>query len=193
MPNTFGTISNPLLVRISVILTSFDFFCFHWNRRSCCKNRTRKIFRKDTAKHCVNIVYKYSCSIIQRAYNEYNKAITSGDKNAQKLKEAITAGSVSDGTEAYKYATELASKYNITVGAYQYREEIKQFLNDGRPKILKLADGRTWMIMIIDSLDEDNGSIEGYVHTSFSWVEIGNPESSSDLYENNFIDVNLEG
>ena len=35
--------------------------------------------------------------------------------------------------------------------------------------------------------------IEGYVHTSFSWVEIGNPESSSDLYENNFIDVNLEG
>ena len=84
------------------------------------------------------------------------------------------------------------TKEYTTVGAYQYREEIKEFLNDGKPKILKLGDGRTWMIMIIDSLDEDNGSIDGYVHISFSWVEIGNVESSVDLYENNFIDVNLE-
>lgn len=80
-----------------------------------------------------------------------------------------------------------------TIGAYAYREEIKKFLNDGKPKILKLTDGRTWMVMIVGSIDEDNSSVENCVYTSFSWVEIGDPESSSDLYNNNFIDVNLEG
>lgn len=85
------------------------------------------------------------------------------------------------------------TKEYTNVGAYAYREQIKEFLNDGHPKILKLTDGRVWMIMIVNSISEDNGTIEGYVHTSFNWVEIGDPESSSDLYNNNFIDVNLEG
>lgn len=85
------------------------------------------------------------------------------------------------------------TKEYTTDGAYSYREEVKQFLNDGRPKIMKLTDGRTWMIMVEGSIAEDNDSIENVVHTSFDWVEIGDPESSSDLYENNFIDVNLEG
>lgn len=85
------------------------------------------------------------------------------------------------------------TKEYTTVGAYSYREEVKQFLNDGRPKIMKLTDGRTWMIMVEGSIAEDNNQVENVVHTSFDWVEIGNPESSTDLYENNFIDVNLEG
>ena len=85
------------------------------------------------------------------------------------------------------------TKEYTTVGAYPYREEVKKFLNDGRPKIMKLTDGRTWMIMIEGGIAESNDSVENVVHTSFSWVEIGDPESSADLYENNFIDVNLEG
>ena len=66
-------------------------------------------------------------------------------------------------------------------------------MNDGKPKIMKLSDGRIWMISTTDGLTEDNGEVEHYVHHSFNWVEIGDPESSSDLYNNNFIDVNLEG
>ena len=80
-----------------------------------------------------------------------------------------------------------------TENAYQYREAIKDFLNDGKPKIMKLSDGRIWMISTTDGLTEDNGEVEGYVHHSFNWVEIGDPENSSDLYDNDFIDVNLEG
>lgn len=86
-----------------------------------------------------------------------------------------------------------ATKEYTTEGGYRYREEIKDFLNDGKPKILKLTDGRTWMVMIVGSIEEDNSYVENCVHTSFSWVEVGNPESSSDLYNNDFIDVNLEG
>lgn len=79
-----------------------------------------------------------------------------------------------------------------TENDYIYREDIKAFLNDGKPKIMKLSDGRIWMIATTDGLTEDNGEVEHYVHHSFNWVEIGDPESSSDLYNNNFIDVNLE-
>lgn len=51
----------------------------------------------------------------ERAYNDYNKSITAGDENAQKLKDAVTSGFVTEGSDAYKYATELAKKYNIEV------------------------------------------------------------------------------
>lgn len=77
--------------------------------------------------------------------------------------------------------------------AYEYREEIKAFLNDGKPKIMKLTDGRNWMICTTDGISENNDDIEGYVHHSFSWVEIGDPENAGDLYYNNFIDCNVEG
>lgn len=80
-----------------------------------------------------------------------------------------------------------------TEGDYEYREEIKAFLNDGRPKIMKLTDGRIWMICTTNGVTENNDDIEHYVHHSFDWVEIGDPESSSDLYYNNFIDCNVEG
>ena len=80
-----------------------------------------------------------------------------------------------------------------TEDAYQYREEIKEFLNDGKPKIMKLTDGRVWMIATTNGVAEDNDEMAGYVHHSFDWVEIGDPENVSDLYYNNFIDCNVEG
>ena len=81
----------------------------------------------------------------------------------------------------------------MTEGAYEYREEIKIFLNNGRPKIMKLTDGRVWMVSITNGVTEDNDTIEGYVHHSFDWVEIGDPENSRVLYDNNFIDCDVEG
>lgn len=80
-----------------------------------------------------------------------------------------------------------------TENAYQYREEVKEFLTNGHPKIMKLTDGRIWMVSLTSGVSEDNDTIEGYVHHSFDWVEIGDPESSADLYYNNFIDCNVEG
>ena len=58
---------------------------------------------------------------------------------------------------------------------------------------MKLTDGRIWMISITNGVSENNDAIEGYVHHSFDWVEIGDAESSGDLYYNNFIDCNVEG
>ena len=58
---------------------------------------------------------------------------------------------------------------------------------------MKLTDGRVWMVSITNGVTEDNDTIEGYVHHSFDWVEIGDPENSRDLYDNNFIDCDVEG
>lgn len=100
---------------------------------------------------------------IQRAYNEYNKAITSGDENAQKLKEAITAGSVSDGTEAYKYATELASKYNITVedlilSLKQMSKENVNAFESANARVTTVTENAQNLISSIDLVNEALGT-----------------------------------
>lgn len=80
-----------------------------------------------------------------------------------------------------------------TVNGWKYREAIMDFLCDGKPKILKHEDGRMWMINITGSPSESESPHPLYPTTTFDWVEIGDVNSSNMLYENNFIDVNVEG
>ena len=80
-----------------------------------------------------------------------------------------------------------------TVNGWKYREAIMDFLCDGKPKILKHEDGRMWMINITGSPSETESPHPLYPTTTFDWVEIGDVNSSNMLYENNFIDVNVEG
>lgn len=80
-----------------------------------------------------------------------------------------------------------------TESGWQYREAIMEFLCDGKPKILKSDDGRIWMVNVVGSPSESENPHPLYPTTSFEWVEIGDIESSTMLYENNFIDVNVEG
>lgn len=77
-------------------------------------------------------------------------------------------------------------------GAYAYREKVMDFLADKKPKIIKLDDGRVFLSRITNNIQDENDTIKDYVHTSFEWTEIGNTESSEDMYVNGFINVNLE-
>ena len=77
-------------------------------------------------------------------------------------------------------------------GAYRYREEIMEFLNNRKPKLLKFDDGRVYIVSITGPVTDENDVIYGYVHTSFGWTEIGDVKNSVDLYENGFIDLCLE-
>lgn len=74
-----------------------------------------------------------------------------------------------------------------------YRDSILDFLCDGNPKILKHEDGRMWMVQITGTPSESESPHPDFPTTSFEWVEIGSAESSTMLYSNNFIDVNVEG
>lgn len=91
-----------------------------------------------------------------------------------------------------KYIEGYFNSYFTKEGAYAFREGLMRFLNNKRPKIMKFDDGRIYMISITDGVKDENDDLADLVHTSFSWVEIGDAESSADLYFNNFIDVNLE-
>ena len=72
-------------------------------------------------------------------------------------------------------------------------DSILDFLCDGNPKILKHEDGRMWMVQITGTPSESESPHPDFPTTSFEWVEIGSAESSTMLYSNNFIDVNVEG
>lgn len=76
----------------------------------------------------------------------------------------------------------------------KYRRELKDMLTDGRPKILKDDNGCGWLIAVIgNSITEQAQGHPYNVITSFDWNEIGNLESSNDLYFSGFINCNLEG
>lgn len=77
--------------------------------------------------------------------------------------------------------------------ARNYVHTLKDFLNNGSPKLIKYQDGRMWLIEvsspeIIDT--EDDAHLQ--VHTSFDWVEIGDCDKGSDLYINGLINTDWE-
>lgn len=69
-------------------------------------------------------------------------------------------------------------------GAREYRARFKDFLFNGKPKIMKYRDGRMWLISVSSAsiADSTDGGDE-LIHTSFEWVEIGDCDSGADLYE----------
>ena len=62
------------------------------------------------------------------------------------------------------------------------------WLTNGEPKILKMHDGRIWMININGNVTLDSGEHFKKVRVGFEFVEIGDPASTEDLYNNDFVD-----
>ena len=81
-----------------------------------------------------------------------------------------------------------ACQFKVKEG-WQYREQFMEFLQNGNPKILKHDDGRMWLVTIVDNPSESASEHPDKVITSFNWAETGDCNSGSDLYNNNFIDV----
>lgn len=76
--------------------------------------------------------------------------------------------------------------------SFSYRNDIMDFLSDNNPKVLKLYDGRIWLISIDgESTDTADGH---YLHRiiAFSWFESGDCNRERDLYDAGFIDVPIE-
>jgi len=72
--------------------------------------------------------------------------------------------------------------------AWDHRSELKDFLVSGTPKILKFRDGRMWLVSISSSqITDEKAGHDDLVHTSFEWTEIGDCDSSDDLYNANIL------
>lgn len=83
------------------------------------------------------------------------------------------------------------SGFNVERG-WEYRRTIDKYLSDGRAKIIKNFEGDMWMVNIIDNIPRTaNGHYQNVSH-SINWVECGDPDNISDLYDNGFIDTNTD-
>ena len=74
----------------------------------------------------------------------------------------------------------------------KYKRDFMDFICDGIPKILKLPDGRLWLVQVTPSpSDAANGTYNDR-QISWNWVEIGNVNSESDLYYLGFSKIEAE-
>lgn len=72
---------------------------------------------------------------------------------------------------------------------YNYRDNLMEFLGNGNAKILKLDDGRMFMVSIINQPTESQESTTEKFTTAFDWAEIGDAEDGRTLWRENFIDI----
>lgn len=76
--------------------------------------------------------------------------------------------------------------------AWKYRNEIDQFLANGEPKILKSFEGDIWLVDVINSIPRSNAGHYQLIDQQIEWVEVGNPYSIGDLYDNGFINTDID-
>lgn len=67
----------------------------------------------------------------------------------------------------------------------KYRENLLNFLTDGKPKVLKIDDGRSWIVGI-DSNISVYGQERGY-YVEFGFTQLGNSQITEDLYNNGLL------
>lgn len=76
--------------------------------------------------------------------------------------------------------------------SWKYRNEIDQFLANGEPKILKSFEGDMWLVNVINSLPRTTNNHYQNISHQIEWVEAGSPFSIADLYDNGFINTDVD-
>lgn len=75
---------------------------------------------------------------------------------------------------------------------WAYRNRIDEFLSNGKPKILRDFEGNRWMVQIIDQIQRNANGHYQNVSQTFQWVECGDAGLVGDLYDNGFIDTEID-
>lgn len=73
---------------------------------------------------------------------------------------------------------------NSNNAVWKYRQEFREWLCNGKPKILKYYDGRTKLVSINETVTDDDGEYNDKNITTFNWTEIGDITSTDDLISN---------
>lgn len=72
---------------------------------------------------------------------------------------------------------------------FSYRTQVKDRLANKKPLILKICDGRIWMIKVTGSPTDSQNGHRDLRSITFEWVEIGDVNDMRTLYENGLSDV----
>jgi hypothetical protein len=70
-----------------------------------------------------------------------------------------------------------------------YRQEVMQWICNGKSKILKLEDGRIFLIKVVGTPSDSSDGHKELRRISFDWVEIGDVNDMRTLYMNNLTDI----
>lgn len=73
--------------------------------------------------------------------------------------------------------------------SYSYRKELMSFLNNKKPKFLKVGDGRLWLCAIVEAIQETQDRDTEKITTSFTFAEIGDSDDQKDRYHAGFTEV----
>lgn len=71
----------------------------------------------------------------------------------------------------------------------RYRKEFMNYLTNKHPKILKVCDGRIWLISVSGSPTDSAVDLYNLREISFEWTETANYLSEEDMYYSNLSDV----
>lgn len=82
----------------------------------------------------------------------------------------------------------------VTKNNYKYRNSFKNWLTNGKAKLLKNIYGEVWVIAIkTDTISDkgmmSNGQVEGARTISFDWFEVGDANSEEEMYELGLSDI----
>lgn len=74
-------------------------------------------------------------------------------------------------------------------GGMHYRGQLKDRLVNRKPLILKIDDGRIWMVRTSGTVNDVQAGHPDLRTISFDWVEVGDVNDMGHLYKNGFSDV----
>ena len=75
---------------------------------------------------------------------------------------------------------------------WNYRNQIDQFLSDGKPKILKSFEGDMYMVQVVGILSRTENGHYQHISHSIEWMDCGDPTKIADLYDKGFIDTDID-
>lgn len=73
-----------------------------------------------------------------------------------------------------------------------YQRKLKDFLSNGRNKILRNVDGQTWLVYVTTPPSDTGNTVYNYRVLSFQCTEIADIEDEEMLYKSNFTDATKE-
>ena len=75
-------------------------------------------------------------------------------------------------------------------GGFSYRKTFKDFLCDGKPKIIKDGEGQIFLADIVGNpVDSPQNGHKKFIVTTFNFEEVGNSQSQDDMYNNNLTEI----
>lgn len=123
-------------------------------------------------------------AVVATMYEKYPTIVRNSNTNYDEITVNATFFPIEEDNNEGCYISVDDDKKRI-----EYNNRVKEFLTNGKAKILKSQDGRIWLVDI--NTPPSDTATDRYQNRklSFGAVEIGNVENEEDLYEYGFTDV----